>query len=230
MKLLLADDHNLFRDVLVEYIERTDPQAEIFVAQDFHQAMEIMEKEPDQNLVMLDLTMPGMNGMDGFRTFRDKYPDIPLSLMSGTAEPEHVNEAIELGAVGYFPKTLSGKALVSAIQLVLNGERFVPIDNVTHQVLSAYKADEGVSPLGQMAGHTEQDEPAEIPEHDINLTPKEHEVLTHLAKGQTNKFIANALNVQVVTVKLHVRGICRKMEVSNRTQAALKAKELGLVS
>jgi len=227
MKLLLADDHNLFRDALVEYIIRADPQAEIAVAKDYHEAIEIMDKDPAQDLVLLDLTMPGMNGMKSFSDFRTKYPDVPLSLMSGTAEPEHVNEAIELGAVGYFPKTLSGKALVSAIQLVLNGERFIPIDNVTHAVVSSYKSDPGISPLGQMAGQMKQDN---IPNHDINLTPKEAEVLTHLAKGATNKHIADELNVQVVTVKLHVRGICRKLEVANRTQAALKAKELGLVS
>lgn len=227
MKLVIADDHNLFRDALVEYIMRADHKAEIAVAKDLHEALDIMEDDPNQDLVLLDLTMPGMNGMEGFRSFRKTYPETPVSLMSGTAEPEHVNEAIEIGAVGYFPKTLSGKALVSAIQLVLNGERFVPIDNTTHSVVSSYKADEGISPLGQMAGKAEAQK---IPPSDINLTPKEQEVLTHLAKGATNKHIANELHVQVVTVKLHVRGICRKLEVTNRTQAALKAKELGLVA
>ena len=228
MKLLLADDHNLFRDALVEYIIRADPKAEIAVAKNLHEAMYIMAKDPNYDLVLLDLTMPGMNEMEGFQKFHEKYPKTPISLMSGTAELEHVNEAIEIGAVGYFPKTLSGKALVSAIQLVLTGEKFIPIDNATHLILDSYKADPNISPLGKMAGN--EKEKALLPSHDINLTPKEHEVLTHLAKGETNKYIAHELGIQVVTVKLHVRGICRKLEVSNRTQAAIKAKELGLVA
>lgn len=226
MKLLLADDHTLFRDALIQYIERTDSGADVTVAKDFYEAMDAMEKRPDQDLILLDLRMPGMNGMEGFRNMRERYPDVPVGLISGVAEEEDVNAAMNLGAVGYFPKTLSGKALLQAIQLVLAGERFVPLDHETNAIMPAYHDDgeqkNGFSNGAQSAYRAKAE--------NINLTPRETEVLSYLAQGASNKEIARALDLQVVTVKLHVRGVCRKLGAKNRTQAALTARELGLVS
>lgn len=225
MKLLLADDHTLFRDALVQYIERAEPDALVTVADSFTAAMEVMQKNPDQDLILLDLRMPGMNGMEGFKIVREKYPDIPVALMSGIAEKEDVNAAMELGAVGYFPKTLSGKALLTAVQLVLAGEKFMPLDYGTNGIMPSYH-DDG---QGKLRGRG-------VPSNDddnisgFGLTPRETEVLSYLVQGASNKEIANALGLQVVTVKLHVRGVCRKLDAKNRTQAALKAKEVGFAS
>lgn len=225
MKLLLADDHTLFRDALVQYIKRGEPGFQVIVTGSFPEAMDVMNNDPNQDLVILDLRMPGMKGMEGFRIIRTQYPHVPVALMSGVAEKEDVQQALDLGARGYFPKTLSGKALLRAIQKVVQGDIFVPTENNT--VMLSYYADVGdvVSQVRSTAG---QDQDTAEPE--INLTPREKEVLSYLVKGASNKEIARALGVQVVTVKLHVKGLCRKLEAKNRTQAALKGQALGLVS
>ena len=222
MKLLLADDHTLFRDALVTYITRADAETEVAVAKDFYEAMEAMKKDPIRDLVLLDLRMPGMNDLDGFKKFREIYPDVPVVLISGTAEPKSVKEAMDLGAAGYFPKTLSGKALMNAINIVLSGEKFIPHDHLTGDIMPSYQGRQEPAQDGEITVESFR------AMSDIHLTPRESQVLGFLAKGASNKDIANEMGVQVVTVKLHVRGVCRKLEVKNRTQAALKAKDLGL--
>ncbi|MGH1375751.1 MAG: response regulator [Alphaproteobacteria bacterium] len=218
MKLLIADDHTLFRDALVQYIERSDPMSSVTLAKDFFQALEILEQNPSQDLVVLDMRMPGMNGLQGFRIMKDKFPDQPVALMSGVAEPRDVQEALDFGAVGYFPKTMSGKALLQAIQTVVDGEKFIPEDKKSNVFMPSYYADpeksESISTF--------------LEGKDIHFTPRELEVLSYLVDGASNKEIALALDLQIVTVKLHVRGVCRKLDAKNRTQAALKAKELGV--
>lgn len=218
MKLLIADDHTLFRDALIQYIERSDPNADVALAKDFHGALDRLQQDSYQDLVVLDLRMPGMNGLNGIKIVREKFPDIPVALMSGVAEEEDVRTALEFGAVGYFPKTLSGKALLSAIKYVLSGNKFVP---------------EGVN-SGTKFMPSYYDDPKETESvdsqslSDLKLTPRENEVLSYLVDGAANKEIATALDLQIVTVKLHVRGICRKLGAKNRTQAALMAKEMGV--
>lgn len=220
MKLLLADDHALFRDALVQYIERSNPDAQVCVAVDFDQAFDMVEKDQEQDLVILDLRMPGMNGMQGFEKMKESFPDVPVALMSGIAEPQDVKAAIDLGAVGYFPKTLSGKSLLQAIERVLAGEVFVPTDRKTNQIMPSYYGEipEKTPPVS-----------SQTPPRNFKLTPREEEVIEYLVTGASNKEIANKLELQVVTIKLHVRGICRKLEAKNRTQAALIARENGFV-
>ncbi len=231
MKLLIADDHTLFRDALVQYIERAEADAKVSLAKDFYETLELMKKSPDQDLIILDLRMPGMNCMEGFKRLREQYPSVRVALMSGVAEPDDVKSAMDLGAVGYFPKTLSGKALLKAIQLVLTGERFVPLDHETNSVMPSYYDDipkHGVS-SGMYSGAARMPEKA-TEGSGINLTPREKEVLSYLVHGASNKEIARELELQVVTVKLHVRGICRKLGARNRTQAAIRAREFGLIN
>ena len=224
MKLLLADDHTLFLVLLVQYIERSDPEAKVSVAKDFYGAYEHMQKDGKQDLILLDLRMPGMDGLQGFEKMRESFPETPVALMSGIAEPEDVRAAMDLGAVGYFPKTLSGKALLQAIGRVSEGEIFIPTDHKTQQPMPAYYNDMPPKP----AATNNASSPANNSGKDFKLTPREHEVLEYLMTGASNKEIANHLGLKVVTVKLHVRGICRKLEAKNRTQAALIARENGL--
>lgn len=228
MKLLIADDHTLFRDALVQYIKRGSPECELIVAKDFHDAYAILQKDAAYDLVILDLRMPGMNGMGGFEKLHDEFSHLKVALMSGVAEADDVKAAMDLGACAYFPKTLSGKALVQAIQNVLNGEQFIPIQKGTGKILPSYYADEKRANFNYGGLSETQEEISQG--NNYKLTPRETEVLSYLAKGDSNKEIANALGLQVVTVKLHVRGICRKLDANNRTQAALKATKLGLVS
>ena len=224
MRLLIADDHTLFRDALVQYIERAVDGASVSLAKDFPQAMEQMRSNPDQDLVLLDLRMPGMDGLNGFKHLKESYPDTRVALMSGVAEEEDVNKAFEFGAVGYFPKTLSGKALLQAIQHVLNGEKFMPMDEKNKTPLPSYY---GGKPSNDPYKGMQEPQQGIEDDNVFNLTPRETEVLGYLVKGASNKEIASELGLQIVTVKLHVRGICRKLDVKNRTQAALLAKDHG---
>ncbi len=221
MKLLIADDHALFRDALVQYIERADPLSSITLAKDFHQALDALEQNPHQNLVVLDLRMPGMDGLNGFKIMKDRFPDVPVALMSGIAEPKDVEEALQKGAVGYFPKTMSGKALLSAIKKVVSGDVFVPEGKDGEKFMRSYHSDKTVTETTESNNNLPSIE-------SLQLTPRESEVLSFLVEGASNKDIARSLNLQVVTVKLHVRGVCRKMNAKNRTQAALMGKEMGI--
>ena len=213
MKLLIADDHTLFREALVQYIERSDPMSSVTLAKDLYQAVSILEQNPYQDLVILDLRMPGMKGMEGLKEVRERFPDLRVALMSGVAEPEDVRLALDMGAVGYFPKTLSGKALLKGIQRVLDGEIFVP-EGDKNTFMASHYDDQPTKPNAQVKA--------------IDFTPRETDVLSYLVEGASNKEIANALELQIVTIKLHVRGICRKLNANNRTQAALKARAMGV--
>ncbi len=227
MKLLIADDHTLFRDALVQYIERAETSAHVSISKSLTEADALLKQDSNYDLVLLDFRMPGMNGLEGFQKIREKYPNVKTALMSGLAEPDDVKAAMDMGSVGYFPKTLSGKVLLKAIQLVIAGEKFIPVDpnNPAMTMPSNYNG------LRSRVGfaHNENAEAAASAQGAINLTPREKDVLVFLSQGTANKDIAQALGLQVVTVKLHVRGICRKLQADNRTQAALKAVELGLV-
>jgi two-component system nitrate/nitrite response regulator NarL len=207
MRVLLADDHNLVRDALKSYVERLEPDSEVLTAQSLADAMAVADRSGAVDLVILDLKMPGMEGLKGLREMRRRLPGIPVVLMSGLASQEDVRAALDMGARGFLPKTISGQALVSALRLILAGERFVPLD-----------------------AFDTPDEGAEAPpvrvEGAVPLTHRESEVLTYLEKGWSNKEIARALDLQEVTIKLHIRGICRKLGAKNRTQAALRAQEL----
>lgn len=220
MKLLIADDHTLFRDALVQYIQRAEPKAGVLLAKDFYEALGILSDDEEFDLVVLDLRMPGMKGMEGVKQLRKRYKHIPVALMSGVAEPEDVKQALDLGVSGYFPKTLSGKALIKAIQAVVAGELFVPMEKSGRNVRPSYYSD-GVSKKRSRV----DTKPQVTHGKQFNLTSRELDVLFYLVTGAANKEIAAALNLQVVTIKLHVRGICRKLGAKNRTQAALIARE-----
>ncbi len=222
MRLLIADDHTLFRDALVQYIERAEPDTIFLLAKDFFETYELLKQEPLPDLVLLDKKMPGMKGLVGLETIRKKYPDIPIVLMSGIAEPEDVSEAMELGAKGFFPKTMTGSGMLKAIEFILAGEKFLPVDPTTNKIQPSYYTDDGGEPLSSVSKWTQK-----TVQDSYALTPREKEVLGYLLTGLSNKEIGSKLNLQEVTIKLHVRGVCQKLDVQNRTQAALKAVQLG---
>lgn len=216
MKIIFADDHILFRDALTLYVQQADPTIKVRTALDLHGVLDLLSIDPVVDLVMLDLRMPGMLGLKGLEKTLSMYPNIPVMIISGSSEREEVEKALALGARGYLPKTLPGNVALQAIRKVVGGEIFVPIDHNTNALMRAYDH-------GMAADHLRHETPT-IPD-DKNLTPREREVLGYLMQGATNKDIARALDLQVVTVKLHVRGICRKLGATNRTQAVILAQQ-----
>lgn len=242
MKILLADDHTLFRDALVEYMRRASEGNEILIAEDFYQAEKLLGEETDIDLVLLDFKMPGMNGLEGLKKIKENHPNAAVALISGVAEERHVKQAMELGARGFFPKTLSGKAMMKAIDLVMMGEKFLPVDHRSNLLQPSYYGDKDDNSFhdtpaaGNLnaashdsAGLATTGDGQHMGGNLPNLTRREREVLGFLTRGASNKDIARALDLQIVTIKLHVRGICKKLNAKNRTQAALIAQKEGLV-
>lgn len=145
------------------------------------------------------------------------------------AEPEDVQQAMDLGAVGFFPKTLSGRALLKAIELVMLGEKYIPVDTVTGGLMPSYYSwNNSSSQSVKKLPIRTSGQASPISSAGVSLTPREQEILSELCRGKTNKDIARDLDLQPVTVKLHVRGVCKKLGVVNRTQAVIKAFELGV--
>ena len=214
MNILLADDHDLVRDGITSFLQTAAPDVTVAQAKDFAEALAIVNGERSIDLTILDLNMPGMNGLSGLTVMRQKYPDVPVVILSGSVKRSDVLNALEHGASGYLPKTLSGKSLINALRLVLSGEKYIP---------SALLEDDGgtIRPGEIDLEGLEPDTPLR------QVTNREREVLALLTKGLSNKEIAKQLSVREITVKVHLTGIFKKLGAANRTQAVKITMQLG---
>ncbi len=201
MRVLLADDHDLLRDTLAMFLEHEGDIA-VSSAATFGEAREAVARGPRFDLVLLDLNMPGMDGIEGIRRMRAMPDAPPVALISGQVNADAVGQALAAGASGFVPKTLSARSLVHAIRLMAMGERFVPVECLT-------------APRRDLAAG-------------LRLSEREIEVLRGLSIGLANKEIARRIQLSEATVKLHVKTLYRKLGVANRTQAAITAREAGI--
>lgn len=225
MRILLADDHVLFREAIMQFMLSLRPDWKIEISSSFTEAYNKLENGSLYDLILLDLRMPGMNGTQGLSTLLKHYPKQYTAILSGVAEDHHVHETMAIGSRAYFPKTLSGKVLVRAIELVVSGQKFIPMDETGQKLMPAYYDDHQDIRNGQDITTS----PPSVAETAIALlTPREREVMQYLSQGLTNKDIAHNMDLQVSTIKLHVGNICKKLEVENRTQAAIMAYQYGL--
>jgi len=204
MRVLIADDHDLLRDTLVMFLQ-SQGDIETETAADLPGAHRLIASaETPFDLVLLDLNMPGMNGLDGLNATMALDGPQRVALLSGEATRDIVEQALEAGAAGFVPKTLPAKSMINAVKFMAMGEQYAPIDFMT-------AAEEAPAhPLAQ------------------KLTARELQVLKGLTEGKSNKEIARDLEVTEPTVKLHIKTLYRKVGASNRTQAALMAREAGL--
>lgn len=202
MNVLIADDHDLVKDIIAAYLQ-SDGETSVDTASTLDGAIELIEKNGPYDVVLLDYTMPGMNGLDGMKRARAANGNKPVGLISGTADRAVAQDALTEGAAGFLPKTMPAGALIDAVRLMAAGEVFV------HDSFMAQKP--------KVSDH----------ELDRKLSKREKQVLEGLTQGLANKEIARKLGLQEVTVKLHVRTLCRKLQARNRTHAAMIAKETG---
>lgn len=204
MKILLVDDHDLFREGLKLILTRLDQEIALIEAESFDQAIGVVESAADIDLVLLDLKMPGVKGMDGLVEMCARAADTPVVIISGAYAPSDIAQAFQHGAAGFIPKTMGSRAMYSALNLVLSGERFIP---------SAAFLD-GEIRTGETAEPAPADDPFPA------LTRREREVLALLVDGLSNRQIAERLQLQEVSVRARLTGLFKKLGVQNRTQAA----------
>jgi len=217
MKILIADDHNLVREGLKPFLEELDPQVEIIEAASFDEAYALAGECDHLDLILMDLKMPGMTAFDGLVKICAAHTTTPVVILSGHFNRHDVLEAVERGAAGYIPKTISGSAMVNALRLVLSGEKYIP--SAAFQDTPISNDD---SPIGRSAANKiDPDGPLS------RLSDREKEILGHLIEGNTNKEIARKLGLQEITVKVHLRNIYRKMGAANRAQAVRIALQNG---
>lgn len=204
MRIVLADDHVMLRDGLKPYLFDLDPAVEVLEAGSYPELFETIEKRGPVDLALVDLRMPGMDGFRGLQTLRQRWPEIRVAVLSSMTDRKVILDALAAGAVAFIPKRLSAGAMLSALRLVMTGERFIPA-----MLLGTDNSD-----LRPKAANADDHETAGM------LTQREKEILRLLRDGLPNKAIARQLNVSEVTIKSHLCHVFRKLGVQNRVQAA----------
>ena len=217
MKVLLVDDHALVREGITILIGQTNGDADVLEARNVDEAVAHAESHPDIGLVLLDLGLPGKTGIEGLELLKVLLPETPVIVVSASEAPGDVQAALDAGASGYVVKSANGEALGHVIPLVLSGDRVVPVP-------ASYLAERS-GPLIREIG---SDADADAAKRIQSLTPRQKMVLSYVADGKSNKEIARELGVIDGTVKAHVKSIMQKLQVHNRTQAAMLAARFGL--
>jgi DNA-binding NarL/FixJ family response regulator len=206
--IIIADDHPLFRGALRQAVASIMPQARVMEASGMEDLNAALTQERDVDLILLDLTMPGVQGFSGLMSLRAQYPELPVVIVSATEEATVIRRAMDFGASGFIPKSIDIDSIGGAIQAVLAGDTWTPPD----VDLSA----------------SEDAETADLVRRLGTLTPQQVRVLTMLSEGLLNKQIAYELGVSEATVKAHVSAILDKLGVDSRTQAVIAASKIGV--
>ncbi|MCW9014126.1 MAG: response regulator transcription factor [Gammaproteobacteria bacterium] len=207
----VADDHPLFRNAILEVIKQHYPDSVVGQSMDLDSTIRELEKNSETDLLLLDLHMPGSQDLFGLIMVREKFPSIPVSIISAIEEASTVNRAMGHGACGYIPKSCSPQTIHQAMETMLNGDRWV-----------AEEFRNSLTPVDS----EEKDLAARI----ATLTPQQYRVLCHLREGWLNKQIGYELGVTEATIKAHISAIFRKLGISNRTQAVIMLSKMSLNS
>ncbi|MBL8643546.1 MAG: response regulator transcription factor [Rhodospirillaceae bacterium] len=206
MRVILADDHSLVRDSLRQYVGLLADGVDIIEAGGLDEVMAFAGRQPAPDLILLDLHMPGMNGVASIADVRRAFASPPIVIISGNIDSSVIAGALRNGANGYIPKTMPGKSLVTALRLVLNGETYVPIALIEQGAVASSAVPAVAAPAQPQSGLS-------------ILSARESAVLRLLIAGKSNKEIARELDLQEVTVKVHLRNVYRKIRAANRTEA-----------
>lgn len=216
MKILIVDDHPLVPEALNALLVALDENCEVVTAVDLPSAFALADAEGAPDLVLLDLGLPGHIGLSALEAFREARPELPVVVISGDISRERVLSSLDLGAMGFIPKTAKKDVLLDALRLICSGGVFVPSEAYgdAQREESAYVAPSNWPAINSHA--------------DIGLTERQSQVLALLLRGMTNKLICRELGLAEGTVKIHISAILKLLGVANRTQAVLAASRIGL--
>jgi DNA-binding NarL/FixJ family response regulator len=204
--LVIADDHPLFRDALRQAVASVVASAKIDEAGSFEELTALLDLDSDVDLVLLDLTMPGISGFSGLIYLRAQFPAIPVVIVSASDDGGTIRQSLDFGASGFIPKRLGVDTLRDAITKVLGGDVWVPADT-------------------DLSSATDP-ELMRLRDRLVTLTPQQVRVLMMLSEGLLNKQIAYELGVSEATIKAHVSAILQKLGVESRTQAVIAAAKI----
>ena len=216
MKILVADDHPLIREALVHVLWELDSEVAVLEAVDGEAVRRLAAGHTDLDLVLLDICLPDVSGLDLFVELRGDYPALPLVALSALDDPRTVKAVLAGGAMGYVPKSSSHPVMVNALRLVLSGGRYLPPELIADDW--AALAGRGTSLGTRVAVSVE----------DLGLTERQRQVLALMAQGKSNKLICRELGLAEGTVKIHVTAVLRALKVTSRTQAVVTINRLGL--
>jgi DNA-binding NarL/FixJ family response regulator len=220
VKILVVDDHELIREglrpLLLELADDANA-VQVLEAHDYSRALEIAGAHPDLDLALLDFNLPNVAGFAALVDIQERYPGLPVVMMSGDDDPGVVREALERGALGFIPKTSSKAVILNALRLVLSGGSYVPreIMGAPRPVKAGAESERGKRGAGTAV---------------LGLTPRQSEVLELLLAGKSNKVICRELGMAEGTVKNHVAVILKALDATNRVEAVVAAAKLGLKS
>jgi DNA-binding NarL/FixJ family response regulator len=211
MKILVVDDHTLIREALRGVLQELKPEAGVIDASSCREALELAQANAAElDLVLLDLGLPDGDGFDTLGELRDLYPAVAIVVLSASKDRDSVTKALDLGALGFIPKSASRAVMVSALQLVFAGGIYVP-----PEILQRPKAPVSAPVSAPMS-------PSEL-----GLTERQIDVLALMMQGKSNKAVCRELNLAEATVKNHITAILRALKVSNRTEAVIAVSEFG---
>ncbi|NCA69191.1 MAG: response regulator transcription factor [Sphingobacteriia bacterium] len=215
MKVLVADDHPLLREALGQVLRELDTGLVLREAADGLAVRRCLAEDADLDLILLDLCLPSVRGLELFEAIRRDYPMLPVVVLSGLDDVKTVRAVLAGGALGFIPKSSSHAVMLNALRLILAGGRYLPPELIA----PALDRDALAS-----TGSTR----APLSVTDLGLTERQREVLVHLAQGRSNKEICRKLGLAEPTVKIHVSAILKALDVRTRTQAVVRINELGL--
>ena len=210
-KFLIADDHPLFREALVSALQLLFEKIDIIQSDGLDSTLDALQNNTDFDLVLLDLNMPGCDNFYGLIRVTQDFPQIPVAVVSASDSVEVVSKVMSLGAKGFIPKATATQTIANALQQIMHGNNWLP-----EGMQSRIEHIEHIKPIIDVARLVGE------------LTPKQFQVLKLLQNGLLNKQIAFELNITEATVKAHISGVFRKLNVNTRTQAVLLLKNLDI--
>lgn len=212
MKVLIAEDHALFREALGNLIKQVDSSVTIIEASKYSEIFSILAQDESFDFIILDLDLPDEHWEEGLFKLREKAPHTRIAVVSASEDCRSMRKSVEAGIVGYIPKSLDPKVLFGAIKIILDGGTYVPINAVSCQQENSSK-----------------NSPRDTTSAGRDLTKRQTEVLMLVAEGKSNKQIAFEMGVSEATVKLHINALLRSLGASNRTKAVILAQKKGLI-